>query len=515
MLMKSFVKLFSYSLLVSFALAGKQDACKGISNATKCVTNSEGEITELCKNFDFEKYTQLTKLKIDVGDYNRRKIYTEIKLKAPKSLKKLTLNSINLTQDNINTLSSLTNIEKLYLEIRSLEELNYDPLKKLSKLTVLDIKPGYGTDIDLPESIYSLTKLKTLKVPSIKGISSKIGNLKKLQELDLNGSEIYEIPDKFMNLVNLTKLNLNFCNISKIPKFFGNFKKLTELDLRFNQITELPDEFKNLSNLTILQLSSNGFKKFPRSIANLKNLSKLEFNINKISKISDELNLTNLTELSFLGNQLTSIPKSLGNSKKLTSLILYHNKLSSLPNELKTLVNLTELKLNENKFTKFPSVIQYLKDLEVLDLSVNEIDDELPQYLNNLTHLKTIDLNRNKNIKGQMLTNKSLEYCYFDEKYDLCLVEEAKCLDGKVFKKCGKSGKATKTVKTTTTTITKTKTSSTSKPTNVSTDGRCGSKYGNTVCPSGNCCSKYGYCGKTNDHCSTSRGCQSEFGKCI
>eukprot|EP00833_Pecoramyces_ruminatium_P014377 jgi/Orpsp1_1/1188409/evm.model.d7180000064536.1 len=118
MLMKSFVKLFSYSLLVSFALAGKQDACKGISNATKCVTNSEGEITELTivekqgKNFDLEKYTQLTKLKIDVGDYNRRKIYTEIKLKAPKSLKKLTLNSINLTQDNINTLSSLTNIEK-------------------------------------------------------------------------------------------------------------------------------------------------------------------------------------------------------------------------------------------------------------------------------------------------------------------------------------------------------------------------------------------------------------------
>ncbi|ORX42207.1 hypothetical protein BCR36DRAFT_407124 [Piromyces finnis] len=41
---------------------------------------------------------------------------------------------------------------------------------------------------------------------------------------------------------------------------------------------------------------------------------------------------------------------------------------------------------------------------------------------------------------------------------------------------------------------------------------KCGSDYGK--CPAGQCCSKKGYCGKTAAYCSTSNGCQSEFGDC-
>ncbi|OUM65170.1 carbohydrate-binding module family 18 protein, partial [Piromyces sp. E2] len=37
---------------------------------------------------------------------------------------------------------------------------------------------------------------------------------------------------------------------------------------------------------------------------------------------------------------------------------------------------------------------------------------------------------------------------------------------------------------------------------------RCGECY------PGYCCSKYGWCGQSNDHCSISNGCQSEFGDC-
>ncbi|OUM61778.1 carbohydrate-binding module family 18 protein, partial [Piromyces sp. E2] len=41
---------------------------------------------------------------------------------------------------------------------------------------------------------------------------------------------------------------------------------------------------------------------------------------------------------------------------------------------------------------------------------------------------------------------------------------------------------------------------------------RCGE--GVAKCYPGYCCSKYGWCGQSNDHCSISNGCQSEFGDC-
>ncbi|OUM63279.1 carbohydrate-binding module family 18 protein, partial [Piromyces sp. E2] len=45
-----------------------------------------------------------------------------------------------------------------------------------------------------------------------------------------------------------------------------------------------------------------------------------------------------------------------------------------------------------------------------------------------------------------------------------------------------------------------------------STNGQCGN--GNGKCPPGFCCSKHGWCGKTEDHCSVTKGCQFEFGIC-
>jgi len=87
----------------------------------------------------------------------------------------------------------------------------------------------------------------------------------------------------------------------------------------------------------------------------------------------------------------------------------------------------------------------------------------------------------------------------------------------------------TTTTKSTTTTTTTTKTKSTTTKTKsttintttsnasstshpISTDGRCGPKNNNTVCPNNQCCSKYGWCGTLNDYCDT--GCQPEFGRC-
>jgi len=46
----------------------------------------------------------------------------------------------------------------------------------------------------------------------------------------------------------------------------------------------------------------------------------------------------------------------------------------------------------------------------------------------------------------------------------------------------------------------------------ISTDGRCGENRGK--CMKGYCCSIFGWCGKSDEYCDISKGCQSKFGKC-
>ncbi|OUM60810.1 carbohydrate-binding module family 18 protein [Piromyces sp. E2] len=43
---------------------------------------------------------------------------------------------------------------------------------------------------------------------------------------------------------------------------------------------------------------------------------------------------------------------------------------------------------------------------------------------------------------------------------------------------------------------------------------KCGPNHGNAKCDPGFCCSEYGWCGKSEDHCSLKKGCQPNFGTC-
>ncbi|KAL8388853.1 hypothetical protein RB595_008979 [Gaeumannomyces hyphopodioides] len=83
-----------------------------------------------------------------------------------------------------------------------------------------------------------------------------------------------------------------------------------------------------------------------------------------------------------------------------------------------------------------------------------------------------------------------------------------------------RTSSTTSTVPSTTTTSTSTSTSSTSlappRPSDASTDGRCGPEGGRQRCTGsdfGPCCSDYGWCGEGADHCDA-RWCQAAYGIC-
>jgi len=85
-----------------------------------------------------------------------------------------------------------------------------------------------------------------------------------------------------------------------------------------------------------------------------------------------------------------------------------------------------------------------------------------------------------------------LEKCSYDENYELCKAKDMDCLKLNRFEFKNCSGMVTEE--------------------DYSTNGQCGN--GNGKCPPGFCCSKYGWCGKTEDHCSISKGCQADLGVC-
>ena len=166
-------------------------------------------------------------------------------------------------------------------------------------------------------------------------IPPELGNLDKLQRLDLSGNELSGlIPPELGNLQNLQYLNLDDNHLrGLIPPELGNLQNLQTLRLFYNDLRgSIPSELGNLRNLQYLTFQANGL----------------------CGPIPPELgNLSSLQSLNLSANQLSGpIPPELGNLSSLQSLDLRRNQLSGeIPPELAQLDSLQFLGLAENQFS--------------------------------------------------------------------------------------------------------------------------------------------------------------------
>ena len=110
--------------------------------------------------------------------------------------------------------------------------------------------------------------------------------------------------------------------------------------------------------LEITQLSMShcaNLNKFPTIVLTCTNLVRLYLRGNELTSIPRELgNLVNLTYLCLQNNQITSIPREIGNLVKLEYFSFEDNQLTSVPRELGTLVNLKYFYFTRNKLTIIP-----------------------------------------------------------------------------------------------------------------------------------------------------------------
>ena len=134
------------------------------------------------------------------------------------------------------------------------------------RITVLEIGAwGFGAywySGEIPPELGNLSKLEVLDlIGGIRGeIPPELGDLDNLKELRLNSGGYGltgEIPPELGNLSKLEVLELNGDLTGKIPSELGNLRRLEVLDLHGGFTGEIPPELGDLDNLESLSLYSN------------------------------------------------------------------------------------------------------------------------------------------------------------------------------------------------------------------------------------------------------------------
>ena len=151
--------------------------------------------------------------------------------------------------------------------------------------------------------------------------------------------------------------------------------RVTAIDLESNNLIGcIPSEIGDLTKITYLSLLLNEINSIPLEIGNLSELEYLDLGFNQLKTIPPEIgNLSSITGLRIYFNQLISIPKEISNLSALSSLSLSGNKLSSIPKEIGNLPVLKHLDLRANKLTNIPTQINNLSTISFLDLSWNKL----------------------------------------------------------------------------------------------------------------------------------------------
>lgn len=227
------------------------------------VCSSNNEYKNMCEKHIYKdlymKYFKDIDFLEETDDYVERmkflkglqKIQKDFKFK-PDFSRLYRSKDLNLTSNYIYKIPSeiklLVNLTKLDLHNNHIHIL---PPEIGLLINLLDINLSGNYLEKLPIEIGNLKNLKVLDVynNNIQSLPSEIGNLKKLEYLNIGGNLFEYLSRKICDLHNLGTLNISKNNIEKLPDKIGNLKNLTTLIMDHNLITNVPDSFIKLTKL--------------------------------------------------------------------------------------------------------------------------------------------------------------------------------------------------------------------------------------------------------------------------
>jgi hypothetical protein len=191
--------------------------------------------------------------------------------RSPEKVRRLAVQSGDMEMKHLPPgLGSLVNLEAL--ELACLEKLEDLPeeigkLKRLEEL-IIDNGNGCSMNVSLPRSIGQLQSLRVLRlygaldgrdvgaeepartVPA-KPLPDTLGNLQRLEELDLGRNGIRAVPPQVASLRGLRKLSLDYNDIREIPSFVGDLPNLSELSVNANGGVRLPQSLAKIKGLKL------------------------------------------------------------------------------------------------------------------------------------------------------------------------------------------------------------------------------------------------------------------------
>ncbi|XP_028800271.1 TMV resistance protein N-like [Neltuma alba] len=271
------------------------------------------------------------------------------------------------------------------LKVKKLPEFG----ENMTKLLVLDVKNCKNL-VCLPGSTCNLKSLKVLNILGCSKFSSLPQNIEEnkfLEELDLSGTAIREIPSSIVSLKNLKKLYSNGCNglsstsSSLIRSLLSPVRSALGFDIHEAPTAlVLPPCISRLASLKELFLSRCNLKveSIPNDLGCLPSLEVLDLSGNDFSNLPD-------------GSCV--LPPSFSRLSSLNSLNLSYCNLrdGSIPENLSCLSSLTKLGLSRNKFTHLPAgCVANLSLLSHLHLSYCPKLKYLPALPPNLLTIDTV-----------------------------------------------------------------------------------------------------------------------------
>lgn len=277
-----------------------------LNKTEKLGIDFDKECYGLCVLYNTFIYKSSEKLNefINVVEYITNK--TSINIISNKYLEML-----NKNPNVFDNISYLHKIKAFYCDATILSLLNFELPKNITELAIFtNKKDNKHNEYVIPKIVANLPLLQhlTIKLTKLCKLPRNINELQQIKALEIINSKLQNIDGlQLHKLEKLILLSNNITNLDGIEKF----KKLKMLQVEQTNMKEIPPSVCCLHNLEDLIFSSNDIAEIPSEISQLKNLQYLSLSFTQIKDISTICNLKKLKILRLVNTNVTYIPKKI------------------------------------------------------------------------------------------------------------------------------------------------------------------------------------------------------------